>query len=103
MIRQFRVRFPVIVQLCEPLIAQSLAPCAKAAPEVFAHFIWNQELSILRPAIVSFRELDLFFTERFTVSAMRVLLVWRSPGYVTIYDDQRGTFIFFLSNLKGTP
>src|SRR6202011_1566226 len=88
-------------QLCEPGVAQLLAALANAASEALPHLIGHKKLRIFGPTVVSFRESDLFFAERFAVGCVRVLFIRRAPGDVGIDNDERWTFGFFLRNLKG--
>src|SRR6266704_1903892 len=95
--------FLVLGQLRKPIVAQGLAARADAALKVFAHFVGNEKLRILRPPVVSFRKFYLFFAQRFSVSCVRVLFIRSTPGDMAVDDHESRPFVFFPGHLKSAP
>src|SRR5438552_4027395 len=58
-VRQFRIARLVLIEPGHPLFARLMAALADPGCKVLTHSLGNQELRVLRPAIVALREFDL--------------------------------------------
>ena len=67
---------------------QGLAARADARLEMLAHSIGDEELRILRPAVMTLGQLDFLRAQRFSMRRARILLVRGAVGDVAVDDDE---------------
>ena len=89
------------LDLLEPGVAGLFPTLADAVLIVLVDAVGDEELGVLRPAVIPLCELDLFLAERLAVGGVGVLLVGRTPGDVAVDDDQRRPIIRLLEDLQG--
>ena len=65
-----------------------MASFAEAFCEVFAHALWHKEFRVLGPPVAALGQLDLFFTERFTMSGGTIFLMRGAIANVAVHNDE---------------
>src|SRR5262249_62395163 len=76
---------------------------ARANPggEVGAHGVGDQELGVLRPAVVAFAEAHLLLAQRFAVRRGGILLMWRAVADVAIQNDEGRAALGLVKDVQG--
>ncbi len=85
-----------------PGLARLLTSLPDAVGEVLGHFVRDEELRVLGPAVVPLRRTDLVLSERLAVRRARVLLRGRAPADVAVDDDQGRAVVLLLERLEGS-
>ena len=67
-----------------------MSALANAISKLFQHAVWNQEVSVFRPAIRLFSKAHFIFTQGFAVRSIRVLLMGCAIADMAVHDDDRG-------------
>ena len=88
-------------KLREPGVAQLLAALADAVAEVLVDAVGDEELGVLRPAVVALGQPDFLLAERLAVGGAGVLLVRRALADVAVDDDQRRPVARLLEDAEG--
>lgn len=70
----------------------------------FSSAVGNQELCLLRPAVIPLGQFDFLFAQRLAVSRACVLFVRGAIGNVTVNNDQRWSVVsaFNVLNARST-
>src|SRR5207245_2192584 len=79
----------VLIEFGFPRSVGGGAPLAHAIFELIVDAVRNEELGILRPAVILLHQLDFGLTEWLAVRFIRILFVGRTIADVTIDDDER--------------
>ncbi len=88
LVGQFGIFGPIPLYPGEPVVAELLSTQAHTLVEVLVNFVGHEELGVLGPAVVAFREPDLILAQGLAMGGAGVLLVRRAPTDVAVDDDQ---------------